>query len=107
MWKKRILCLVLVLCAAAVMTACQQKETFPTTVSQEYAEQPTEAPQDVQNIVPSITSAPQVVHFIIISSIRIYFSIIISLCSINVYTIFANYFTYESSIIIVFGRKSP
>ena len=31
MWKKRILCLVLVLCAALVMTACKQKETFPTT----------------------------------------------------------------------------
>ncbi len=58
MWKKRILCLVLVLCAAAVMTACQQKETFPTTVSQEYAEQPTEAPQDVQNIFGE-TAVPQ------------------------------------------------
>ena len=57
MWKKRVLCLVLVLCAAAVMTACQQKETFPT-VSQPYTEQPTEAPQDVQNIFGE-TAVPQ------------------------------------------------
>ncbi len=47
MWKKRILCLVLVLCAALVMTACKQKETFPTTPQQE---QPTAEPQSEQNI---------------------------------------------------------
>ena len=35
MWKKRILCLVLVVCAALVMTACQQKETFSTEVTAE------------------------------------------------------------------------
>ena len=49
MLKKRILCLVLVVCAAAVMTACQQKETFPTT-PQQYAEQPTANPEDMQNL---------------------------------------------------------
>ena len=47
MWKKRILCLVLVLCAALAMTACKQKETFPTTPKQE---QPTAEPQNEQNI---------------------------------------------------------
>ncbi len=50
MWKKRILCLVLVLCAALVMTACKQKETFPTTPQQPEAPQATEAPADQQNI---------------------------------------------------------
>ena len=49
MWKKRILCLVLVLCAALVMTACKQKETFPTT-PQQPASQPTDVPADQQNI---------------------------------------------------------
>ena len=49
MLKKRILCLVLVLCAAVVMTGCQQKETFPTT-PQQYAEQPTANPEDMQNL---------------------------------------------------------
>ena len=49
MLKKRILCLVLVLCAAVVMTACQQKEVFPTT-SQQSVEQPTPDPNDVQNL---------------------------------------------------------
>ena len=47
--KKRIVCLVLVLCAVLVMTACQQKETFPTTPQQQ-AEQVTAVPQDQQNI---------------------------------------------------------
>ena len=47
--KKRIVCLVLVLCAALVMTACQQKETFPTTPQQQI-EQVTAVPQDMQNI---------------------------------------------------------
>lgn len=50
MWKKRILCLVLILCAAAVMTACQKKETFPTT-PQQFAEQPAATePQTEQNV---------------------------------------------------------
>ncbi len=46
MWKKRILCLVLVLCAALAMTACKQKETFPTSPQQ----QVTAEPQSEQNI---------------------------------------------------------
>lgn len=46
MWKKRILCLVLVLCAALAMTACKQKETFPTSPQQ----QVTAEPQNEQNI---------------------------------------------------------
>lgn len=49
MWKKRILCLVLVLCAALVMTACKQKETFPTTPEAPEA-QPEAEVQDQQNI---------------------------------------------------------
>ena len=49
MWKKRILCLVLVLCAALVMTACKQKETFPTTPEAPEA-QPEAEMQDQQNI---------------------------------------------------------
>ncbi len=57
MLKKRILCLVLVICAAMVMTACQQKETFPTT-PQQYAEQPTANPQDMQNLYGE-TALPQ------------------------------------------------
>lgn len=47
--KKRIVCLVLVFCAALVMTSCQQKETFPTT-PQQPAEQVTAEPADQQNI---------------------------------------------------------
>ena len=58
MWKKRILCLVLVLCAAMVMTACKQKETFPTTPQ----ELTTEAPQDDQNIFGD-TPIPQTIDF--------------------------------------------
>ena len=54
--KKRIMCLVLVLCAALVMTACQQKETFPTTPQQ--IEQVTAEPQDQQNIFGE-TAIPQ------------------------------------------------
>ena len=30
MWKKRILCLVLVLCSILVLSSCQKKETFMT-----------------------------------------------------------------------------
>ena len=62
MWKKRILCLALVLCAALVMTACQQKETFPTTVQQPTAAPATEAPQDPQNIFGD-TPIPQQIDF--------------------------------------------
>ena len=57
MWKKRILCLVLVLCAALVMTACKQKETFPTTPQ----ELTTDAPQDEQNIFGD-TPIPQAIQ---------------------------------------------
>ena len=49
MWKKRILCLVLVLCAALTMTACKQKETFPTA-AQGPETQVTAEPQSPQNI---------------------------------------------------------
>ena len=60
MWKKRILCLALVLCAAMAMTACQQKETFPTSVQPET--QVTEVPQDQQNIFGE-TPLPQSIDF--------------------------------------------
>ena len=56
MWKKRVLCLVLVVCAAMVMTACKQKETFPTTPQQ--PDPATDAPQDQQNIFGE-TAIPQ------------------------------------------------
>ena len=56
--KKRIVCLVLVLCAAMTMTACQQKETFPTSPQQ--ASQPTAEPQDQQNIFGD-TPIPQAI----------------------------------------------
>ena len=62
MWKKRILCLVLVVCAALVMTACQQKETFPTSPQQETAPQPEEPAQDAQNIFGD-TPIPQQIDF--------------------------------------------
>ena len=60
MMKKRILCLVLVLCAALVMTACQKKETFPTTAQQPATEQPASA--DQQNIFGE-TPLPQEIDF--------------------------------------------
>ena len=61
MWKKRILCLVLVVCAALVMTACQQRETFPTSPQQKTAQQ--EAPaQNEQNIFGD-TPVPQQIDF--------------------------------------------
>ena len=63
MWKKRILCLVLVVCAALVMTACQQKETFPTSPVQQEQTQQQEAPaQDEQNIFGD-TPVPQQINF--------------------------------------------
>ena len=63
MWKKRILCLVLVLCAALVMTACQQKETFPTSPQkQETTQQESVPAQDVQNIFGD-TPIPQQINF--------------------------------------------
>ena len=63
MWKKRILCLVLVLCAMLVLTACKQKETFPTTPQQSEAEaQPTDVPEDQQNIFGE-TPIPEEIDF--------------------------------------------
>ena len=63
MWKKRILCLALVLCAALVMTACQQKETFPTSPQQQETTQQESAPaQDAQNIFGD-TPVPQQINF--------------------------------------------
>ena len=63
MWKKRILCLALVLCAALVMTACQQKETFPTSPQQQETTQQESAPaQDAQNIFGD-TPIPQAIDF--------------------------------------------
>ena len=62
MWKKRIICLVLVLCAALVMTACKQKETFPTTPQQPAELTATDAPQDEQNIFGE-TPLPQDIDF--------------------------------------------
>ena len=59
MWKKRILGLVLVVCAALAMTACKQKETFPTTPQQE---QVTAEPQSEQNIFGD-TPLPQDIDF--------------------------------------------
>ncbi len=51
MWKKRILCLVLVCCALLTMTACQQKEKFPTSPQQpDTGATETEAQEDPQNI---------------------------------------------------------
>ena len=64
MWKQRRLCLALVLCAAMVMTACQQKETFPTSPQQQGTaqQQETDTPQDVQNIFGE-TPIPQEINF--------------------------------------------
>ena len=62
MWKKRILCLVLVLCAALVMTACKQKETFPTSPQQPEATEPTTATADQQNIFGE-TPIPEEINF--------------------------------------------
>lgn len=58
---KRILCLALLLCMVFTLSACQQKETFPTT-----AQQPTAAPQvtaaSEQNIFGD-TPLPQEIDF--------------------------------------------
>ena len=52
MWKKRILCLVLVLCAALAMTACTQKETFPTNPQQEETTVQTQTEQNIFGDTP-------------------------------------------------------
>ena len=62
MWKKRLLCLALVLCAAVVMTACQQKETFPTSPQQQGTAQQTAPVQDAQNIFGD-TPVPSPINF--------------------------------------------
>ena len=48
--KKRILCLVLVLCAATVMTACKQKEVYPTEPAAASQQQQPAEQQDPQQI---------------------------------------------------------
>ena len=63
MWKKRILCLVLVVCAALVMTACQQKETFPTSPVQQEQTQQQEAPAQVEQNIFGDTPVPQQINF--------------------------------------------
>ena len=63
MWKKRILCLVLVVCAALVMTACQQKETFPTSPVQQVQTQQQEAPAQVEQNIFGDTPVPQQINF--------------------------------------------
>ena len=60
MWKKRILCLVLVVCAAMALTACKQKETFPTTAQPTNA--PTAEPQAEQSIFAE-PAEPQSINF--------------------------------------------
>ncbi len=63
MWKK-VICLVLALCAVLVLTGCQQKETFPT--SREQAEQAASeaggGQEDTQNIFGE-TPVPAQVDF--------------------------------------------
>ena len=61
MWKKRIVCLALMICLAMVMTACQQKETFPTT-PQQPTDQPAAESQSDQNIFGD-TPVPQEIDF--------------------------------------------
>ena len=60
MWKKRVICLVLALSALLVMSACQKKETFPTTAQPTAV--PTAEPQDQQNIFGD-TPVPQDIDF--------------------------------------------
>ena len=62
MWKKRMLCLVLVLCAALTMTACQQKETFPTTAQQPQAAQQQQAAQQPAQNIFGDTPVPEVIR---------------------------------------------
>ena len=60
--KKRMVCLVLLLiCAALVMTACGKKETFPTSAQPEQQYE-TAAPQEQQNIFGE-TAVPQDIDF--------------------------------------------
>ncbi len=59
MWKKRMLCLGLVLCAV-ILTGCQQKETFPTT--DQLPQATATAVSDAQNLFGS-TPIPTEVNF--------------------------------------------
>ena len=58
MWKKRILCLVLVLCSILVLSSCQKKETFMTLDQQQQQQQPASQPADAQNLFGE-TALPQ------------------------------------------------
>ena len=58
MWKKRILCLALALCALLVMTACQKKETFPTSAQPQAV--PTAEQQQAQNIFGDTPVPPEI-----------------------------------------------
>ena len=60
MWKKRILCLVLVLCSILVLSSCQKKETFMTLdqQQQQQQQQPVSQPADAQNLFGE-TALPQ------------------------------------------------
>lgn len=59
MWKKRILCLVLVLCSVLVLSSCQKKETFMTLDQQQQQQQQTASqPEDAQNLFGE-TAVPQ------------------------------------------------
>ena len=60
MWKKRILCLVLVLCSILVLSSCQKKETFMTLdqQQQQQQQQTVSQPADAQNLFGE-TALPQ------------------------------------------------
>lgn len=58
MWKKRILCLVLVLCSILVLSSCQKKETFMTLDQQQQQQQTVSQPADAQNLFGE-TAMPQ------------------------------------------------
>ena len=61
MWKKRILCLVLVLCSILVLSSCQKKETFMTLDQQQQQQQQQQTvsqPADAQNLFGE-TALPQ------------------------------------------------
>jgi len=55
MWKKRVVCLVVILCAALALTACQQQESFPNQPKQD---QPTAVQQQLV-----VTDAPKTVNY--------------------------------------------
>lgn len=64
MMKKRILCLVLILCAALVLTACQQQETYPNQPRQDAGQAQQQAvQQEAPTMVPTVQSQPQQINF--------------------------------------------